>query len=125
MVDQIAYVAEADKTLAAAAQDTLQYTPGPTETFYIVEWRMIGAVTFDVIDIRNSEQFKYTQCSVTHPIPSTMIQSPLNAFLAFREWKPPLKIKPSMTFSVDVKDTGGGGKVTMLLIGYKEIGASA
>lgn len=121
MAKTLAYVAEMDKTLAASAQDTLQYTPGPTETFYIKQIRLIPIVTCDIIDIRNSEQFKYTQCSVTHPIPGVAIQDPRNAFNAWGDVEPPWEIGPSVTFSVDIKDTGGGGKVTMLLIGYKVI----
>lgn len=124
MAEQIAYIAEMDKTLTNGGQDTLQYTPGPTETFYITRIFLIPIVSVDIIDIRNSEQFKYTQASVTHPIPGVTFQDPRNAFRALNEIYPPWKIGPSMTFSVDIKDTGGGGKVTMILQGYKEIGTA-
>lgn len=122
MPKRVSYLASAVKVLGALGQDTLQYSPGPTETFYIKEWRFISTGTFNIIDVRNSEQFKYTQCSVTNPILSTMVQNPTNAFLAFKEFDPPLMIEPSQTFSVDVVDTSGAGNtVRVLLIGYKDI----
>lgn len=122
MPKTVAYLAIADKTLGVGAQDTLQYTPGPTEKFYIKEWRFIASDTFNIIDVRNSEQFKYTQCSVTHPILSTMVQSPANGNFGMKEFDPPLEIDESQTFSVDVVNTGAAGNVVrMLLIGYKVI----
>lgn len=122
MAKRVFYFAVADKVLGALGQDTLQYTPGPTEKFYITGWRFLSTGTFNIIDVRNSEQFKYTQCSVTHPIPSTMVQNPTNAFLAHKDFDPPLEIDESQTFSIDVVDTSGAGNtVRVLLIGYKDI----
>lgn len=122
MATRVSYRAIASKVLTANSQDSLQYTPGPTETFYITGWRFVSTGIFDIIDVRNSEQFKYTQASVTNPIQSTMVQDPRNAFLGDKEFDPPLMIEKSQTFSVDVKDTSGAGNtVRMLLIGYKDI----
>jgi hypothetical protein len=122
MAETVSYRAIMSKALLASGQDTLQYTPGPSETFYIKRWLFVSTGAFDVIDVRNSEQYKYTQCSVTNPIPSTLLQDARNAFRSDDEFDPPLKIEPSQTFSIDVKDTSAvGNTVRFLLVGYKVI----
>ncbi len=123
MARRESYRAITDVVLLAGGQGTLEYTPGPNETFHIKEWRFISTGIFNIIDIRNSENYHYTNCSVTHPILSSMVQNPGNAFLSDKIFDPPLEIKPRINFAVDVIDTSAAGNtVRMLLIGEKEIG---
>lgn len=122
MAKTVYYTAVDNVVLAPNAQGTLEYTPGPNEKFFIESWRFTSSGIFDILDIRNSENFHYTQASVSVPIPSTHVQNPGNAFLALKDFDPAIEISERQNFAIDVKDTSGlANTIVVTLNGYKVI----
>lgn len=123
MPERMPYLIIMEEVLAANAGGTATFQGSTQESFILKELVFVSTGAFNVTGVRIGTSRNLTNADQTTEIPSTILQSGLNAFRGIREFMADMVIRGGEIFSVDLEDTSGAGNtVTLVFNAIRETG---
>lgn len=108
-------------TLSANSTGSLQFQCSAGEEFDGDELYIVSTGAFSIEDIRDNAGRRYSNCSASEPILSTMLNKPQTAGLGIYMFKVPIHIDPAGIFYIDLKDTSAGANAVTAVLNGKKI----
>lgn len=103
-------------TLGASSRGSLSYSVPNNEEIRFKEIRHVSQGIFNIVGLRNSDGYQYSNVSETNPITNTLLQDSENAFLSWKDFVPDLAIKGSLSLIIDLLDTSAASNIVRLLL---------
>lgn len=106
--------------LAANSAGTLIYQVSAAEEFFGKKIWIVSTAAFSIEDIRDNAGMRYSNCSASEPILSTMLDKPQVTGEGLLWFGVELHMMPSGILYIDLKDTSGApNTVSAVIVGRK------
>lgn len=106
--------------LAANSTGSLAYQVSAGEEFFGKKLWIVSTAAFSIEDVRDNSGRRYSNCSASDPILSTMLDKPQTTGQGLLWFGVELHMEPSAIFYIDLKDTSGAqNTVTAVMVGRK------